>query len=184
MATSYTTTAGFMGIGKTNPNYAVDAAGSLNVSGTVLVNGVPISLLSNPTGATGAAGKEGATGLSGGGTGPPAPRGPVSVLSQTAAGTQTLSPATPTLIEWPTVDILQCTGYTGLLYAAGLFTNTSYVTIPVLVEYSLFLDATGYGSSYIAVNGPANAYAVMYNDVNAFTNSYTVLIPSGATLGI
>jgi hypothetical protein len=143
-------------------------------------------------GPTGPAGPGGIGGGGGGssGTGPTGAVGPtgaggqVAILSQKAAGTQTLVASTPTLITFATADASQSVGNTGLIYSAGLWTNNTSSTIPVLVEYAIFLNLTGQGSSYIAVNGPSNTYAVMYNDVNAFTNTYTILLPAGQTIGI
>ena len=139
--------------------------------------------MTGPAGVSGTTGQTGVTG-SVGPTGPGAITGMIAIVSQTAAGTQTLAAATPTLIQWPTVDAAQTTGSSGLGYAAGLFMNNTTMALPILVEYAVFLNATGYGASYIAVNGPANAYATIYNDVNAFTNSYTIYLQPTQTIGI
>lgn len=44
MATMFQSGAGLIGIGKTSPAYALDVLGTVNVSGTFLVNGSPLSL--------------------------------------------------------------------------------------------------------------------------------------------
>jgi hypothetical protein len=44
MATMFQSGAGLIGIGKTSPGYALDVLGTVNVSGTFLVNGSPLTL--------------------------------------------------------------------------------------------------------------------------------------------
>ena len=166
--------------------------GPAGVSGTTGQTGQ--TGVTGPAGVSGTTGQTGQTGVTGpagqgvtgsaGPTGPGAVTGATAILSQTAAGTQTLVAATPTLILWPNADAAQTTGSTGLVYSAGLFTNSTTMALPILIEYAVFLNATGYGASYIAVNGPGNAYATIYNDVNAFTNSYTILLQPTQTIGI
>ena len=223
LATMYTTAAGFVGIGKSNPAYAMDVVGSVNVTGSVLVNGVPVALTGGSWTQSGTSlyyiggnvgigtmspaygldvvgdvnitgsyrvngipqlGGTGPTGPGGSGGGGGGGGGTVAILSNKADGFQTLVSGTPTLVLWPTADATQTTGSTGLSYSAGVFTNTTPAALPVLVEYAIFLNATGYGSSYIGLNGGLNTYGVMYNDTNGFTNSYTILIPVGGTIGI
>lgn len=43
MANIFPSSSGFVGIGKTNPAFTLDVAGNINVSGSVLVNGTPLS---------------------------------------------------------------------------------------------------------------------------------------------
>jgi hypothetical protein len=43
MANIFPSSSGFVGIGKTDPAFTLDVAGNINVSGSVLVNGTPIS---------------------------------------------------------------------------------------------------------------------------------------------
>jgi len=43
MANIFPSSNGFVGIGMTNPSYTLDVAGNINVSGSVLVNGTPLS---------------------------------------------------------------------------------------------------------------------------------------------
>jgi len=190
--TGYTGPTGQTGpTGFTGPTGQMGYTGQTGMTGPRGTDGI--------IGVNGATGPTGLTGAAGGGTGPtgivgptgPAGSGsggggggPVAILSRVAAGTQTLVANTPTLIQWAAQDATQSTGITGISYAAGVFTNTTSTSLPVLVEYAIFLNATGYGSSYIGLNGGTTTYGVMFNDTNGFTNSYTVLVPSGATLGI
>jgi hypothetical protein len=130
------------------------------------------------------AGGLGATGY----TGQTGPVGQVAVLSVTAPGTQTL-PVNSSLaaVTWNSVaDTAQSTGITGLTYnsGTGLFTNNSGVTLPLLLEYSIYLSVTAGGYSAVGVNGTTNTYGGAYNDTNWFTNSYTVLVPAGQTVGL
>jgi len=105
----------------------------------------------------------------------------VAVLGQASAG-QTLAANTPTIVLWPTALASQSTNSTGLTYAAGVFTNSTSQTLPLLIEYAIFLNIAGTGSTYVAANGVN--YAVRYNTDNAFTNSYTILLPAAATLTV
>jgi hypothetical protein len=43
MANIFPSSNGYVGIGKTNPSYTLDVGGNLNVSGSVLINGTPLS---------------------------------------------------------------------------------------------------------------------------------------------
>jgi hypothetical protein len=105
-------------------------------------------------------------------------------LSVLPSTTQSITPAISNLLLWGTTDASQTTGTTGLVYAAGLFTNNTAVPLPLLFEYAVFLNTTGSGMSCIGINGSALAYGVMYNDNNCFTNSYTILLQPGYTVGI
>jgi len=117
--------------------------------------------------------------------GPQGPVGQVAMLSLTADGSQTInSPSALALVLWPTAALAQTTGTTGLQYSAGLFQNTTLVTLPILVEYSLELDTTFSGYSAIGVGGTTVLYGGMYNDSNRFTNTYTILVAPGASFGI
>lgn len=124
------------------------------------------------------AGPTGPTGFTG-------PVGQVASLSVSPTTTQAIN-STLTAVKWGTTEAAQSTGNTGLLYAAGtgLFTNTTAMTLPILVEYQITLDTTLGGYSLIGVNGSAAAYGGMYNDSNGFSNSCTVLVPAGQTVGV
>jgi hypothetical protein len=128
------------------------------------------------------AGPLGPTGL----TGTQGPVGQVSILSVTpTASLQTIPVTTSlTLVTWGTTDVSQSTGTTGLSYTAGTFTNTTAGPLPILVEYTIYLNTTLSGYSAIGINGSTTIYGGMYNDSNSFTNSFVVLLPSGANLGI
>jgi len=126
------------------------------------------------------AGQPGSTGP----TGIQGPVGQVTTLSQNPATTQVIPATTLTTLLWGATDANQSQGATGLTYAAGLYTNTTPTTLPVLVEYTVYLNTTTGGYSFIGVNGSTNAFGGIYNDSNWFTNSYTVLLPSGQTVGV
>lgn len=137
------------------------------------------------------AGSQGATGPLGTGptgplgTGPTGPVGQVASLAVVPTTTQAIG-ATLTAVRWGTTEVGQSTGNTGLLYngGTGLFSNTTAITLPVLVEYQITLDTTLGGYSLIGVNGSTAAFGGMYNDSNAFSNSCTVLVPAGQTVGV
>lgn len=121
-------------------------------------------------------------------TGPTGMTGPVGQVATMAVSptiTQAVAASTSLVaVQWGTTNVAQSTGQTGLTYSAGLFTNTTSMTLPVLVEYTLYLDATQGGYSAIGVNGSTTVYGGMYNDTNWFSNSYTVMIPPSQTVGI
>ena len=117
------------------------------------------------------------TGIAFGDTGPTGPVGQVAMSAFKPTTIQNIAAATPTAVNWATVDSTQSTGITGIIYNGnGQFINTNFVTIPVLIEYTLMLDATGGGSTYISLNGTAN-YAQVLTTTNQITNSFTLLVP-------
>jgi hypothetical protein len=124
------------------------------------------------------AGPQGATGVAGS-------VGPVNSLSLLSAG-QSVSAGVNTLLLWPTADATNTVGNMGISYSAGLFTNTTGGAIPLLVEYSVLLNVSASGTSFIGVNGStlANAYGLTANTTNAFTNSYSLVLPAGQSFGI
>jgi hypothetical protein len=128
------------------------------------------------------AGPQGATGL----TGPMGQVGQVSVLSVTpTASLQTIAAsASLTLVTWGTTDSTQSVGTTGLSYSAGVFVNTTASTLPLLVEYNIYLNTTVGGYSVIGINGSTNVYGGQFNDSNNFTNSFTILLAPGANVGV
>ncbi len=138
------------------------------------------------TGWTGATGLIGPTGLSGptGVTGPIGPVGQVAILSQQPIETQSIIANTLTAILWGSTDVAQTSGSTGLVYAAGVYTNTTNATLPVLVEYTVYLDVSQGGYTFIGLNGSVVAFGGMYTTSNWFCNSYTVLVPAGQTVGV
>jgi len=154
-------------------------------AGSVVINNTSrvtiIKLVAGPAGPAGTAGVTGPAGAAGS-------IGAVSILSQTAANYQTQSIAsnTSTLLLWPTVDSFQSVGTTGFVYSNGLFTNNTTASLPLLVEYSLSLTTSygGYSLIQITSGSNTNTYGGMYNTTNGFSNSYTVVVPPNASLGI
>ena len=120
----------------------------------------------------------------GGGGGGGSSSGPVAIIANTPSTTQSIPANTNTLILWDAADTAQSIGITGLSYLNGLFTNATGSALPFQVDYSLELSITGGGASYIAINGPSNVYGRLLNQSNVFTNTYTVLLPAGGTLGV
>jgi hypothetical protein len=152
---------------------------SISTAGGVIGGGGGGGGGSSGTGPTGAAGAIGFTG-------PTGPSGQVAILSVTPTTTQTLVSNTVTVVKWGTTDASQSVGNTGLVYSSvtGLFTNSTTVPLPLLIEYSMILDITGKGSTYIGVGATPTSYAAMLNEANIFTNSYTIVLPAGQTFGI
>ena len=123
--------------------------------------------------------------LTAGPQGPTGASGQVTILAVTPTVAQTITASTSvTLVNWGTVDATQSAGVTGLTHNAGTFTNTMSTTLLLLVEYTLNLNTTLSGFSAIGVNGSTTLYGSNYNDSNIATNSFTVLLPSGSSLGI
>jgi hypothetical protein len=128
------------------------------------------------------AGPQGPMGLAGA-TGPV---GQVTTLSVTPTASLQTIPVTAslTLVTWGTTDATQSTGTTGLTYSAGVFTNVTSATLPILVEYTLNLNTTLSGFSSIGINGSTALYGGIYNDSNIISNSFVILLPSGSNIGI
>ena len=168
--------------GSTLGIYYMDNAATTLLNTSQLNLTVLVAGQQGPTGVTGTTGPTGVTGT----TGPQGPVGQVAVLSVTpTASLQTITASSSlTLVTWGTTDGTQSTGITGLTYAAGLFTNTTSSSLPLLVEYNIFLNTTLSGYSVIGINGSTNVYGGLYNDSNNFTNSFTILLSPGATVGI
>jgi hypothetical protein len=128
--------------------------------------------------------------LMAGALGPTGVMGPVGAVSQisytTQGGSQSITPITTmnTVILWPYYDSTQSTGNTAFSYAAGLFRNNNLGAITVLVEYTLNLITTGGGYAAIGLNGYTALFGGMFNDNNGASNSCTVLVPTGATIGL
>ena len=118
--------------------------------------------------------------------GPTGPALPSSVLSYTVGGTGQSIPAnTSSVIAYDTQDNAQSLFTTGLSVSAGVVTNTTTQTLPVLVEYAVQLNVTGGGSSYIQLGGAGSGiFATRFNDTNIFTNSYTITLVPNATLAV
>lgn len=120
-----------------------------------------------------------------GSQGPTGPTGQVTkVLVKPSAATQPIPSNVLTLVAWGTTVNSQSTGITGLVYSAGLFSNNTTATMPLLVDYSMFVSYTGGGYTAIGIDGNTNVYGARYNDNVAITNSFTVLLPAGSVLGI
>ena len=161
------------------------------ISVTLLVSGLGQTGAAGYVGADGTTGPTGYLGLDGptgptGARGMTGPVGQVATLSAQPSVTQSIVASTVTAIRWASVDTSQSANQTGLLYSAGtgLFTNTTLSWIPVLVEYSIYLDTSLGGYSFVGVNGSTSTFGGMYNDSNWFSNSYTVLVPAGQTVGV
>jgi hypothetical protein len=117
-------------------------------------------------------------------TGQTGPVGSVATMAMVPSTTQAVSATTTTLLAWGSTDATQTTGIPGLVYAAGQFTNNTILPMPLLVEYAVFLNTSGQGTSSIGINGSTNTYGTMYNDNNCFTNSYTILLAPTASMGV
>ena len=129
------------------------------------------------------AGQQGATGQTGP-TGPTGPVGQVTTLSVYPTSTQSILANTPTLLLWGSTLASQTTGLMGISYAAGSFTNTTINTLPLLLQYTIFLNTTANGSIHIGINGGANAFGTMLTSANVFSGSFSILLTPGSTVGI
>jgi hypothetical protein len=91
-----------------------------------------------------------------------------------------------TAVTWGTQDAGQTTNITGLSFAlpTSTFTNTTAFAMPLLIEYSMFLNVTGGGYTVIGVNGTSSTYGGRYNDNVAVTNSFTVVLAAGAAFAV
>jgi hypothetical protein len=171
---------GNVGIGKAaDPSYRLDVYGTINAS-QFYQNGSPF---------ISGGGGGGGTGY----TGPAGQVGQVSILSAVPLTTQNVAANTLSTVLWGITDTTQSVGETGLTYTAtvgamnGTFINNTGNTIPILVQYSIVLNVTGSGYSYVGVTSSTSVfttYGLTYNDTNGFANSYTVLLPPGASVGV
>jgi hypothetical protein len=120
-----------------------------------------------------------------GSQGPTGPIGQVTKWSvKPSVATQPIPSNALTLVTWGTTVNSQTSGITGLVYSLGLFTNNTTSTMPLLVDYSMFVSYTGGGYTAIGIDGTTNVYGARYNDNVAITNTFTVLLAPGAALGI
>lgn len=120
-----------------------------------------------------------------GSQGPTGPTGQVTKWSvKPSVATQPIPSNALTLVAWGTTVNSQTSGITGLVYSAGFFTNNTTSTMPLLVDYSMFVSYTGGGYTAIGIDGTTNVYGARYNDNVAITNSFTVLLAPGSALGI
>jgi hypothetical protein len=157
-----------------------------NAATTLLTSSqLSITLLTaGPQGTTGPLGPTGPQGTTGP-LGPTGPMGQTAVLSVTPASLQTIAAsASLTVVNWGTTDSTQSVGTTGLSYSAGVFTNITSTTLPLLVEYNIYLNTTVGGYSVIGINGSTTVYGGQYNDSNNFTNSFTILLTPGSNVGV
>ena len=128
--------------------------------------------------------------LTAGGQGPTGATGPMmqgAVASYTLAATQPLSAGVGAAIVWSTTpDAAQSFSAIGISSPnAGVFTNTSSSTLPVLVEYTVQLNVTGGGSTYLQLGGTASGvFGSMLTSSNIFTNSFTITLIPGATFTV
>ena len=128
-------------------------------------------------------GPQGQTGYTGT-TGPTGPIGQVTVLSVYPTTTQSITANTPTTLLWGSTNNSQTLGIMGLTYNAGLFTNNTGITIPLLLEYTIALNTTASGAIHVGINGGTNAFGAMLTTANIFSGSATVLLPAGQTVGL
>lgn len=120
-----------------------------------------------------------------GSQGPTGPIGQVTKWSvKPSVATQPIPSNALTLVTWGTTVNSQTSGITGLVYSAGFFTNNTTSTMPLLVDYSMFVSYTGGGYTAIGIDGTTNVYGARYNDNVAITNSFTILLAPGSSLGI
>ena len=199
----------YINMGPSNSNYALNTNYALNfamtnqntVSFTILIpagyyffimyndaNTVSLQPASRLSYTLLVAGQQGATGQTGT-IGPTGPVGQSAVLSATPSTTQAITSNMTTIVNWGTgasinTDATQSTGITGLTYNNGVFTNGTANTIPVLVEYTIILNASGSGSTYIGVNGGTNTFGTLLTTTNIFTNSFSVLLTPGSTVAV
>ena len=85
-----------------------------------------------------------------------------------------------TLVPWGHTEYT--IGISGLSYAAGLFTNPTSQPIVLLVEYTLLLNQSGDGSSFVGINGVP--YGVQSNSGHTVASTYLATLAPGSTLGI
>jgi hypothetical protein len=128
-------------------------------------------------------GPQGQTGYTGT-TGPTGPVGQVTVLSVYPTTTQSITANTPTTLLWGSTNNSQTLGIMGLTYNAGLFTNNTGITIPLLLEYTVALNTTASGAIHVGINGGTNSFGTMLTTANIFSGSATVLLPAGQTVGL
>jgi hypothetical protein len=142
-----------VGIGTNAPAYLLDVSGIGRFTS-------PTGIYLGPTGArlgvdtlgnfytVNNAGTIGALGVTGptGNTGPQGPVGTVAMASYNPSTTQAVgSSAGDQIVLWGATDATSTTGNTGLTYSAGYFTNSTGLTLPLLIKYTLVWNATQTG---------------------------------------
>ena len=128
-------------------------------------------------------------GSSFGNTGPTGPIGQASQISFFAPGSQSIGPSTAMgVVTLTTLDSTQTTGITGFTFSGitSLFTNTTIQPIPVAASYALALNTTagGYSAVGLTVLGVTTYFGGMYNASNGVSNSVSVLVPAGGSIGL
>jgi len=195
--TGYTGIAGPTGIRGVDGIVGTGYTGYTGIQGPTGIRGVDGIVGTGYTGYTGpAGGGTGVTGYTGpvgnpgiaantGATGPAGNLATVGIQSVYPSTTQTIATANLlTAVLWGSTDATQSNGITGLVYNAGVFTNTTSTTMPLLIDYTVYLNTTLGGYSLIGINGTTTVYGGTYNDTNWFTNTYTILLTAGSTVGI
>jgi hypothetical protein len=67
----------------------------------------------------------------------------------------------------------------------GTFTSIVSTTIPLLFEYSLSVSSSILNSvSYLRITGSNTRYGAITSNNSVFTNSYTILLGPGETVGV
>lgn len=120
--------------------------------------------------------------LTGGPQGPTGPAVQSAVISYTVPSIQNIPIKTAAIINYAQQDTAQTLSSLGISASAGTFTNVSGVTLPVLVEYTIQLDVTGGGSTYILSNGAS--YGAMLTTSNIVTNSFVVSLAPSASFAV
>ena len=89
-----------------------------------------------------------------GSAGATGPVGNVSMADYTAGGSQVVT-SSISLLTWPNADSAQTFGNIGLIAGTytGQFKNNTLSTLPLLIEYSVFLNTTLGGYTTVGING-------------------------------
>lgn len=102
--------------------------------------------------------------------------------SFTLGSVQAIPAPTSASVLWNTSDTSKSlnTSILGAPNGSGLFTNTTNMTLPVLVEYTLQLNTTGNGSTFFQLGGTASVLTMS----NIITNSFVVTKIPGASMAV
>jgi hypothetical protein len=97
-----------------------------------------------------------------------------------------------TVVLWGTADALSTVGTTGLSYAAGVFTNTTSVAIPLVIEYNVSWNTTQTGlytfvwqaASGSPFTGGARYGELYYNGSTSTTNACSMMLAAGSKFAV
>ena len=187
------------GVGRTGPTGPTGRFGPVGPAGPTGVTGATGPIGTGPAGPTGETGNTGVTGPTGPiGTGPTGPTGPIGPIGYSSmfsiyAVSEEIPSNDQNSISWDINNINQesTLGNIGLTYNGSVFTNTTQIPLPILVEYSLEWDLSASSLFTAVLLGSGNTYSPYYYNTlynkpsqNTIVNSATFILVPGESFSI